>query len=108
MIQHVCVKVSCRAGAYRRRLRAVGLTEAVGEEEEDRERGGAAEPMDIREEAGPPSGALISLLASSLLLRDTKQWREKKFDYLLGNISPILLVYIRGKIKKIIAVIKRH
>lgn len=56
----------------------MGLTEAVGEEEEDREREGAAEPMAIREEAGPPSGALISLLASSLLLRDTKQWRERK------------------------------
>lgn len=86
----------------------MGLTEAVGEEEEDMEREGAAEPMAIREEAGPPSGALISLFASSLLLRDTKQWREKKFDYLLGNSSPVLLVYINRKIIKFIAVLKRH
>jgi len=59
------------------RLRAVGLTEAVGEEEDDRERGAAEEPMAIREEDGPPSGVLISLFASSLLLRDTKQWRKE-------------------------------
>lgn len=46
----------------------MGLTEAVGEEEED---SAAAELMLIREEAGPPSGVLISRFGSSLLLRDT-------------------------------------
>lgn len=67
----------------------MGLTEAVGEEDEDRDRGGAAEPIAIREEAGPPSGVLISLFASSLLLRDTKQWREKVWV----TVVPFLLVY---------------
>lgn len=68
----------------------MGLTEAVGEEEDDRERGGAEEPMAIREEDEPPSGVLISLFASSLLLRDTKQWRKKNLgkDHHLGNSSP--------------------
>lgn len=44
----------------------MGVTEAVGEEE-DREE---AEVMAIREEE-PPSGAEMSLFISSLLLRDT-------------------------------------
>lgn len=44
----------------------MGVTEAVGEEE-DREE---AEAMAIREEE-PPSGAEMSLFISSLLLRDT-------------------------------------
>lgn len=45
----------------------MGVTEAVGEEE-DREE---AEPMAIREDEVPPSGAEMSLFISSLLLRDT-------------------------------------
>lgn len=44
----------------------MGVTEAVGEE--DREE---AEPMAIREDEVPPSGAEMSLFISSLLLRDT-------------------------------------
>ena len=57
--------------SYLRRLRAVGVTEAVGEEEE--------EDMESWEEAEPraaPSGLDLSLFISSLLLRETGRERR--------------------------------
>jgi len=55
---------------YLRRLRVVGVMEAVGEEE-DRESGEEAALIAIREDEEAPSEADMSLLISSLLLRDT-------------------------------------
>lgn len=55
---------------YLRRLRAVGVTEAVGEEE-DIESGEEAALMTISDDEGPPSWAVMSLFISSLLRRDT-------------------------------------
>lgn len=61
---------------YLRRLRAVGVMEAVGEEE-DRERGEEAALIAIREVDEDPSGPDISLFISSLLLRETTQEQER-------------------------------
>jgi len=55
---------------YLRRLRAVGVMEAVGEE--DRESGEEAALIAIRE-VEEESGADMSLFISSLLRRDTAQ-----------------------------------
>lgn len=55
---------------YLKRLRAVGVTEAVGEDD-DRESGEEAALIAIREDEEAPSGADMSLFISSLLLRDT-------------------------------------
>lgn len=60
---------------YLRRLRAVGVMEAVGEED-DRESGEEAALIAIREDEDAPSGADMSLFISSLLLRDTAQDRK--------------------------------
>lgn len=49
----------------------MGVTEAVGEEEE-RESWGEADPIVMREDEEAPSGAEISRFTSSLLLRDTE------------------------------------
>lgn len=70
------------AKTYLRRLRAVGVTEAVGDEE-DRDRGEEPALIVIREVEDAPSGADMSLLSSSLLLRDTGQTEEMIFEYLL-------------------------
>lgn len=55
---------------YLRRLRAVGVMEAVGEEE-DSESGEEAALIAISEVEEAPSGVDMSLFISSLLLRDT-------------------------------------
>lgn len=55
---------------YLKRLRAVGVMEAVGEEE-DRESGEEAALIAIREDDEDPSEADMSLLISSLLRRVT-------------------------------------
>ena len=52
---------------YLRRPRVVGVTEAVGEEEDDMEE---AEPRASREVGAAPSGADLSRFISSLLLRE--------------------------------------
>lgn len=49
----------------------MGVTEAVGDEE-DRDRGEEPALIVIREVEDAPSGADMSLLSSSLLLRDTE------------------------------------
>lgn len=61
----------CPRKWYLRRLRVVGVTEAVGEEE-DRESGEEAALIAIRE-VEEASGADMSLFISSLLRRDTAQ-----------------------------------
>lgn len=66
-------KVShCYKRCYLRRLRAVGVTEAVGEEE-DMESGEEAALITIREDEEAPSWADMSRFISSLLRRDTDQ-----------------------------------
>lgn len=60
---------------YLRRLRVVGVMEAVGEEE-DRESVEEAELMAIREEEEAPSDEDMSRLISSLLRRDTVRGQE--------------------------------
>lgn len=60
----------CPRRTYLRRLRVVGVMEAVGEEE-DRESVEEAELMAIREEEEAPSDEDMSRLISSLLRRDT-------------------------------------
>lgn len=57
---------------YLIRLRVVGVTDAVGEDESDS--CGEAVPIATREAGDVPSGAVISRLISSLLRRDT--WME--------------------------------
>lgn len=57
---------------YLRRLRAVGVMEAVGEEV-DRESGEEAALIAMREVEEAPSEVDMSLLISSLLRRDTAQ-----------------------------------
>lgn len=56
------------------RLRAVGVMEAVGEEE-DSESGEEAALIAIREDEEAPSEAVMSRFISSLLRRDTAQDR---------------------------------
>lgn len=56
-------------GFYLIRLLVVGVTDAVGEDERDS--CGEVVPIAMRDAGDPPSGALISRLISSLLLRDT-------------------------------------
>lgn len=51
-------------------LLVVGVTDAVGEDERDS--CGEVVPIAMRDAGDAPSGALMSLLISSLLLRDTK------------------------------------
>lgn len=53
------------------------MTEAVGEEESDS--CGEVVPIAMRDAGDAPSGALISLLISSLLLRETKQENARVF-----------------------------
>lgn len=62
----------------------MGVTEAVGEEE-DRDRGEEAALIAIREVEEAPSEADMSLFISSLLLRDTAQEIGDKFDYFFTN-----------------------
>lgn len=62
---------------YLRRLRAVGVTEAVGEE--DRESGEEAALIAIREVEEAPSEVDMSLFISSLLRRDTAQDRRDRY-----------------------------
>lgn len=61
-----CTLLTC---VYLIRLRVVGVTDAVGEEE--RESCGDVVPIAIREAGDAPSGAEMSRLISSLLRRDT-------------------------------------
>lgn len=65
---------------YLRRLRVVGVTEAVGEED-DRDSGADAALIAIREVEEAPSEAEMSLFISSLLRRDTA--REIGGNYLI-------------------------
>lgn len=58
-------------GFYLIRLLVVGVTDAVGEDESDS--CGEVVPIAMRDAGDAPSGALISRLISSLLLRDTIQ-----------------------------------
>lgn len=51
-------------------LLVVGVTDAVGEDERDS--CGEVVPIAMRDAGDAPSGALMSLLISSLLLRDTE------------------------------------
>lgn len=65
----------------------VGVTEAVGEEEE-RERGEEAALMAMREVEEAPSDADMSLFISSLLLRDTTGHRSQHgFKRICSEIS---------------------
>jgi len=57
-------------GFYLIRLLVVGVTDAVGEDESDS--CGEVVPIAMRDAGDAPSGALISRLISSLLLRETK------------------------------------
>lgn len=59
---------------YLRRLRAVGVMEAVGEDE-DRDSGEGAALIAMRDDDEDPSEADMSLLISSLLRRVTVQVR---------------------------------
>lgn len=59
---------------YLIRLRVVGVTDAVGEE--DRESCGDVVPIAIREADDAPSGAVMSRFISSLLRRDTDCEKE--------------------------------
>lgn len=59
-----------KKGFYLIRLLVVGVTDAVGEDESDS--CGEVVPIAIRDAGDAPSGALISRLISSLLLRETK------------------------------------
>lgn len=70
----------CPRGWYLRRLRAVGVMEAVGEEE-DRESGEEAALMANREVEEAPSEADMSLFISSLLRRDTAQDRGDNYRH---------------------------
>lgn len=56
---------------YLIRLLVVGVTDAVGEDESDS--CGEVVPIAMRDAGDAPSGALMSRLISSLLLRDTIQ-----------------------------------
>lgn len=56
--------------SYLIRLLVVGVTDAVGEDESDS--CGEVVPIAMRDAGDAPSGALISRLISSLLLRETK------------------------------------
>lgn len=69
---------------YLRRLRAVGVTEAVGEED-DRESGEEAALIAMREVDEVPSVPDMSLFISSLLRRDTAQDRGE--DYKLDILN---------------------
>lgn len=69
----------CPRRWYLRRLRAVGVTEAVGEEE-DRESGEEAALIAIREVEEAPSETDMSLFISSLLRRDTAREREDNYN----------------------------
>lgn len=78
--------VAQQPGAYLRRLRAVGVTEAVGEEEA-RDSGEEAALIAIREEEEEvPSGADMSLFISSLLLRDTAQ-ETADDDWMIASLT---------------------
>lgn len=59
-----------KKGFYLIRLLVVGVTDAVGEDESDS--CGEVVPIAMRDAGDAPSGALISRLISSLLLRETK------------------------------------
>lgn len=58
---------------YLIRLLVVGVTDAVGEDESDS--CGEVVPIAMRDAGDAPSGAVMSRLISSLLLRDTK-WKN--------------------------------
>lgn len=59
-----------KKGFYLIRLLVVGVTDAVGEDESDS--CGEVVPIAMRDAGDAPSGAVISRLISSLLLRDTE------------------------------------
>lgn len=71
---------------HRRRLRVVGVTEAVGEDEA-KESWLGVPPMAISE-AAADSGAEMSLFTSSLLRRDTMEGRGSDTMF-LGSPEPI-------------------
>lgn len=63
---------------YLIRFRAVGVTDAVGEEEV-RDSCDEGEVIDIKGEAELPSGTLMSRFSSSLLRRDTRKKEKNNF-----------------------------
>lgn len=71
----------CHRRRYLRRLRAVGVTEAVGEE--DMESGEEAALIAISEVEEDPSVEDMSLFISSLLRRDTAQEKGKMLKFSL-------------------------
>lgn len=66
-----------KSGSYLIRLLVVGVTDAVGEDESDS--CGEVVPIAMRDAGDAPSGALISRLISSLLLRETKWENAHRF-----------------------------
>lgn len=64
-------KQSERSGTYRKRPREVGVTEAVGEELDDKDSWGEEEPNVMIDEGADASVTDKSLFNSSLLLRET-------------------------------------
>lgn len=70
---------------YLIRLRVVGVTDAVGEDERDS--CGEVVPIAMREAGDAPSGALMSRLISSLLRRDTEMEKHLRNHFFLFLIK---------------------
>lgn len=70
-----------RSAAYRKRPREVGVTEAVGEEFEDKDSWGEEEPNAMIDEGADASVTDKSLFNSSLLLRETDRQRTDDVDH---------------------------
>lgn len=73
------------------RLRAVGVTDAVGDDEES-DNCGEGEVMAIKGEAEPPSGTEMSRFSSSLLRRETEMDLELSMAGTLGREAAALLL----------------
>lgn len=77
-------------------LLVVGVTDAVGEDERDS--CGEVVPMAMRDAGDAPSGALMSRLISSLLLRDTKG--ELPMHLSFANIKSFKLALRQALVQK--------